>query len=346
MKINDISTTNKLLMFFAVPLVFYILRELNFIFAPLMFAFFITLLFMPLTRFLLRRNYPRYVAIGLVFLIIIISSVVIFGVIKLSGQEILLGKETLYARLDAKVGELLIPYAKLIGIEIDAQMGTIRSILFSKQVTDTVYMNVGQTVGLARKTLTFILLTFFFLVLLLAGSLNLENMLSQTIFKSRMKSVKTYMIIEHSIVKFLKVKFFVSLLTGISFGLVCWSFGLSFPLFWGVFAFFLNFIQMIGSLVVTLLAAVFAFIEIEHPGTALLVGLLLTSVQLLLGSVLEPVLMGKSFRINIIAVLIMLMFWGYMWGIPGVVLSIPITVLIKTILEQFESTKVLARLMS
>lgn len=256
MKINDISTTNKLLIFFAIPLVFYILRELGFIFAPLMFAFFITLLFMPLTRYLLKRNYSRIASISLVMLIISISSLLIFGVIKLSGQEILAGKETMYARLDAKIGELLIPYAKLIGIEIDAQMGTIRSIIFSKQVTDTVYMNVGQTIILARKTLTFILLTFFFLVLLLAGSLNLENILSQTLFKSRMRSVKTYMTIEHSIVKFLKVKFFVSLLTGLGFGLVCWAFGLSFPLFWGVFAFFLNFIQMIGSLAVTLLAAV------------------------------------------------------------------------------------------
>lgn len=346
MKINDISTTNKLLIFFAIPLVFYILRELGFIFAPLMFAFFITLLFMPLTRYLLKRNYSRIASISLVMLIISISSLLIFGVIKLSGQEILAGKETMYARLDAKIGELLIPYAKLIGIEIDAQMGTIRSIIFSKQVTDTVYMNVGQTIILARKTLTFILLTFFFLVLLLAGSLNLENILSQTLFKSRMRSVKTYMTIEHSIVKFLKVKFFVSLLTGLGFGLVCWAFGLSFPLFWGVFAFFLNFIQMIGSLAVTLLAAVFAFIEIEQPGTALLVGLLLTAVQLLFGSVLEPILMGKSFRINIIAILIMLMFWGYLWGLPGVVLSIPITVLIKTLMEQFESTKLIAKLMS
>jgi predicted PurR-regulated permease PerM len=56
--------------------------------------------------------------------------------------------------------------------------------------------------------------------------------------------------------------------------------------------------------------------------------------------------MGKSFSINIIAVLVMLMFWGFLWGIPGLIMAIPITVFIKIILEQFESTKIIASLLS
>ena len=56
--------------------------------------------------------------------------------------------------------------------------------------------------------------------------------------------------------------------------------------------------------------------------------------------------MGKSFSINVITILVMLMFWGFLWGVPGMILSIPITVLIKIILEQFPKTKVIANLMS
>jgi len=56
--------------------------------------------------------------------------------------------------------------------------------------------------------------------------------------------------------------------------------------------------------------------------------------------------MGKSFSINVITILVMLMFWGYLWGVPGLIMSIPITVFIKIILEQYSSTKVLAELMS
>jgi predicted PurR-regulated permease PerM len=67
---------------------------------------------------------------------------------------------------------------------------------------------------------------------------------------------------------------------------------------------------------------------------------------MLMGGVLEPVLMGKSFSINVITILIMLMFWGYLWGIPGLIMSIPITVFLKIIFEQFPKTQVIAGLIS
>ncbi len=69
-------------------------------------------------------------------------------------------------------------------------------------------------------------------------------------------------------------------------------------------------------------------------------------VQVLFGAILEPIFMGKSFSINVIAVLVMLMFWGFLWGIPGLIMAIPITVFIKIILEQFEGTKVIASILS
>jgi predicted PurR-regulated permease PerM len=70
------------------------------------------------------------------------------------------------------------------------------------------------------------------------------------------------------------------------------------------------------------------------------------AVQLLVGSVLEPVLMGNSLSISIITIIVMLMLWGFIWGIPGMVLSIPITVFLKIIFEQFPRTKKIARLIS
>ncbi len=154
----------------------------------------------------------------------------------------------------------------------------------------------------------------------------------------RTQTVKTYLAIEESIVKFLKVKFLMSFLPGFCFGLIAWYFNLSFLLF-GCVCFCNQFCAMIGSVIATVFAVLFAFIELESPGTMLLVTLLFTGVQVLFGSVIEPVLMGKSFSINVLTVLVMLMFWGYLWGVPGLILSIPITVLIKTLLEQFNGGK-------
>ncbi|MDO9038342.1 MAG: AI-2E family transporter, partial [Lutibacter sp.] len=66
----------------------------------------------------------------------------------------------------------------------------------------------------------------------------------------------------------------------------------------------------------------------------------------LFGSILEPMFMGRSFSINIITILVMLMFWGYIWGIAGLIMAIPLTVFIKIILEKFPKTKVIASFLS
>jgi AI-2 transport protein TqsA len=103
---------------------------------------------------------------------------------------------------------------------------------------------------------------------------------------------------------------------------------------------------MVGSVVSVLLLSLFAYIEIEPTGTLFFFILSIIAVQVILGGILEPVFMGKTFSLNIITVLIMLMLWGYLWSIPGLIMSIPITVFIKIILEQFPRTKIIADLMT
>ena len=141
------------------------------------------------------------------------------------------------------------------------------------------------------------------------------------------------------------VKFLISLFTGIGFTLACLYFDISFPIFWGLFAFLINFIQMIGSVVSVVLLSLFAFIEIEPTSTLLFFMLTITAVQVLMGGILEPIFMGKTFSVNVITILVMLMLWGYLWGIPGLIMSIPITVFIKINLDRFPIYQIIASLM-
>ena len=346
MKLNETATTNKLLLILVIPLIFYLLKVFGFIFAPLMLAFFITLLFMPTIRWLSRKKIHRIAAISLVLLIVVIGISGLFYLMKLSGRDIIEGKDALYQLLDNKVGQYIAPFAERLGIKTTTFDSPIRSIIFSEQISEMIMGSFGETITILQQTTSLLLMTLFFLVLLLAGSLNLETMLGETLFSNKIKSVRTYMVIEKSIARFLKVKFFMSLFTGIGFSLIAWVAGLSFPLFWGLLAFALNFVQMIGSIVSTAMAIIYAFIEINQPHTVLILAIGFTMVQVIFGSVIEPILMGKSFKINIIAILVMLMFWGYLWGVPGLVVSIPMTVLIKTLLEQFQGTQKIAKLMS
>lgn len=346
MNINNLNTTNRLLLIIAVPVVFYILKVLSFIFVPLVLAVFVALLFMPMLRWLNKRKVPKFLSLGLVILIIVSSLFVTVKVVQLSGAEIIKDKSAIYHKLDDKVGDLIIPLAETMGIETNTHSSAIKSILSNQQVKDTLYANFGMTFTLLQKSLTLILMMLFFLVLLLAGSLNFKQIMQDTMFKRPTQAIKTFMAIEKSVARFILVKFLMSLFTGIGFSVICIIFDISFPLFWGLFAFAINFLQMIGSVISTVVASLFVIVEITAPGTILLIILLFTGVQVLFGAVLEPILMGKSFSINIVSILVMLMFWGFLWGIPGLILSIPMTVLIKTLLEQFPNTRVLAQLMS
>jgi predicted PurR-regulated permease PerM len=103
---------------------------------------------------------------------------------------------------------------------------------------------------------------------------------------------------------------------------------------------------MIGSIISVILLALFAFVELDPTGTLLLFILAIIAVQVIMGGIIEPILMGKTFALNVVTVLIMLMLWGFLWGIPGFILAIPMTVFIKIVLEQFPKTKVIADLMA
>ena len=152
--------------------------------------------------------------------------------------------------------------------------------------------------------------------------------------------------IEKDLITFIKVKFLVSLFTGVFTGLACVFFDVSFPIFWGLFAFLINFVQMVGSFISVILLSIFAFVELDPTSTLFFFIITISGVQVLFGAILEPIFMGKSFSINVITVLIMLMLWGFIWGIPGLIMAIPITVFVKIILEQFQETKTIATLLS
>lgn len=346
MNFNTTSTTNKFLLVIVIALIFYVLKVLSFIFIPLMFAIFAAILFMPFMRWLHKKRIHKYISFGISLTLIVVAIFLAIGLIKLTSNEIMAGKEDFYLQLDHKVGHYVTPFAESLGIKPDSDTKIIKQILWSKQFQNFAFENLGVSVKHVQNTLSMVLMTLFFLVLLLAGSINFNHIMQETIFTHQTQSIKTFISIEKSIVKFLVVKFFVSLATGITFTIICLSFGIKFPIFWGVFAFALNFIQLVGSLISTIVASIFAFIEISNPGTVLLIAILFTSTQIVFGSILEPILMGKSFSINIVTVLVMLMFWGFLWGIPGLILSIPITVLLKTLLKQFPNTKFLAKIMS
>ncbi len=339
---KDTKTTNLLLLIIVIPLVFYLLKTLSFIFVPLVLSMFIALLFLPLMRWLKKRRIPKPLSILIV--IIIITGILKLGgeLIQITSNEIVATKSEFIENAETKIVTLIVTVEEIFGVErLEGET------IFKRYCQEeSLFARFGNTLDFIKNTLSMTLMTAFFVILLLSESINFQNILNNTLFKLKYSSVKTFMTIEKDIIRFVKVKFIISLFTGIGFGLACYFFDVSFPVFWGLAAFTLNFVQMIGSVVSVALLALFAFVELDPSGTLLFFVLTITGVQILFGGVLEPILMGKTFSLNVITILIMLMLWGYIWGIPGLIMSIPITVFIKIVLEQFPRTRMIADLMA
>ncbi|WP_299123218.1 AI-2E family transporter [uncultured Winogradskyella sp.] len=331
-------TTNILLLIIVVPLVFYLLKILSFIFIPLIFSMFIALLFLPLMRWLGRRKVPKVISIIIVLLLAAGGLKLGIELVQLSSKEIIATKSDFFPKAEEKIADLKGYLLENYGIEFQQDKNVVAQ-LFQKE-------NLGSTLGFLNSFLTSLLMTVFFVVLWLAESINVHKLLNNTILKQKHTSIKTFMKIEKDLIKFIKVKVLVSALTGLFTGLMCVFFDVSFPIFWGLFAFAINFVQMVGSFISVICLSIFAFVELDPTSTLFFFVFSISMVQVTFGAILEPIFMGKSFSINVIAVLVMLMFWGFLWGIPGLIMAIPITVFIKIILDQFPNTKIIASLLS
>jgi predicted PurR-regulated permease PerM len=145
---------------------------------------------------------------------------------------------------------------------------------------------------------------------------------------------------------YIAVKTLMCLLTGAVFVLMCWIFGIDFALFWGLFALLLNYIPSVGSIIATLPLILLAAIQLHSwTAVALFAGILLV-VQQFIGQILEPKLMGVRLSLKPVAILLGLIFWGLLWGIPGMFLATPLMVLIRIVSSYFNVTRGFERLLA
>lgn len=346
MKINTQTTTNRLLLLIVMPILLFVLKTLNFILIPLFGALLVALIFMPLLRWFSKKNLSKTLAISVVISIVVLLALAVFSIIRISAKEILSAKPDFWETIMHNINNVLVPIIDFMGIEDIEEQNNVSALLHSDALISFISSKVGWVLQAIRQTVVMLLMAVFFFILLIAGSVNVQKMMEEAIFKKRIPAIKTFITLEKGIVKFIVVKFLISIATGIAFSIACYAYSIPFPIFWGTMAFLINFIQMVGSIVITAALTLFG-LAILSPGLAAFSFIIvIIGIQVVFGSILEPIFMGKTFSINTITILIMIMLWGYIWGVPGLIFSIPITVALKTIFEQFEKTKIVSKIMS
>lgn len=153
--------------------------------------------------------------------------------------------------------------------------------------------------------------------------------------------------INSAIISYLKAKVKSGLVLAIPVGLILAVLGVKFSLLWAVLTFLCNFIPYIGTVVAYALPVAFGFLLTpDPPWRPVTAAVLLAVVHAVSASVIEPMILGRAVGLSPLVILAALSVWGLLWGLPGMFLAVPLTVVLKIVFENIEATRPMARLLS
>jgi predicted PurR-regulated permease PerM len=192
-----------------------------------------------------------------------------------------------------------------------------------------------------------LIMTFFYLLFILLGGDRLPQRVRRALPDGRGERIVAVTgKIGTGMERFMQVKTVVSLGMGVSAAVLMWLFGLQGWLLWGVLFFALNYITYIGSIVACVPPIVLAYLDLDSPVAATALGVLVILNRIVWIDYIEIKLSGQHLNIDSILLFLWLAYWGWVWGVVGLILAFPMVTSLKIVLETLEATRGWAALMS
>ena len=310
-----------------------VLATTKVILIPFTLSIFIVLVYSPLIHYLQTKfKLPRSIVLILSTVLITAIFFVVIIFIANSIDSFVQGADQYKDRINElvlKVNSLMQSFgysftetnAKLIAEKIPVAS-------FIKNIT-------GGVIGLMSNAFLVIIFTLF----LITG----ESMHDASSTSSKLKVFEE---IKNSAGKYVQTKLLTSGATSIFTYIVLLSFQVEMAFMFAILTFLLNFIPNIGSLIAVILPLPIILLQFGIGFQMILLVLLLVAIQVIIGNILEPKLMGESMGLHPVTILLSLTVWGFLWGIIGMFLSVPITATLKIIFSKFELTKPISNLFS
>ncbi|NOQ87999.1 MAG: AI-2E family transporter [Gammaproteobacteria bacterium] len=307
---------------------------------PFLLSMFIAVISFPLMSLLQQKGLPKGLALTLVMLLVVFIGI---GLTYLVGSSINDFSRTLpeyQQRITAEWSEA-IRWLNDHGISVTdsikevadpaAALGLVSSILkgFGSVLTNsfliilTVVFILMEAAGFTQK----------FIALNNAGSEQpaADGQLFSQVFVDKLRS-------------YMSMKTIISIATGIFIAIAMWSIGVDYPVLWGVLAFMLNFVPNIGSIIAAVPAVMLTLVQLGYT-PALTVAAVYVAVNVMIGSIIEPKYMGKGLGLSTLVVFVSLVFWGWVLGPVGMLLSVPLTITVKLALDSKPETQWLGHLL-
>jgi len=321
----------------------FVLRELAMVLFPLVLAMGAAIAFRPMTLWLRARGVPLVLAIISVLAVVGVIFAGVSAIAVAAVNSFALSAPVYSARL-MRLYEGAVYFVRAVSENYGLSL-VPADPSSSPLVTTAASFAASFVAGLIELGGN-LLLAFLFLLFIIGGQEAFPDKLRRAFSTdTAAKLGEVLASVSDHVRRYLVTKTLISALTGLSVGLVAFAFGLDFPVFLGLVAFLLNYIPNIGSFIATILPAAIALLQFESVGVAALVALVLIVVQNLFGNILEPRLMGSSLDLSPTVILVSLIFWGWLWGIWGMFISVPLTSVLKIMAERIEGLRPLAVLL-
>jgi len=347
--LSELRWIRILLLSLLLPVVVIVLKALQAIFIPLIFAIFISFVFAPMRSWLSKHKLPFWLNIVLMVLIILLIVSVLGLIIFAAGNS--------FVQQFPKYQDKLVQQMQYL-IELNSQWAARLDLAFASfpSLDPSAFMSGGSfsITGFASRTMgafmnagTQILLTLVFLLFLVGEAGKIEKRVRRVLsHQENSQTFDTIMSIQTQIQSYLANKSLLSLCAAGVAMLIMVIFGVDFVIVAGLFYFALSFIPNIGSILSTLFPLSICFLQYGFGLRLAGLLILLSANEMFFGNFVEPRVMGNKMNLSPIVVLISLILWAYVWGPVGMVIAVPITSSINIILRRVDAKNLISAIIS
>ena len=334
----------KILTVFLIGAIIWLMSLLSSLLIPLAMALLFALLFYPLQLLLMKWKIPKSLTIPLIILISLIVFYFLITSIVLTGIDIAQEKDYFANQLSLKFDRIFMWMDTITEGKFNAHtiLETLRKHMNFENLTNILGKVLG---GVGTFSGSFVIFLIYY-VILLSGMSNYKKYLNYVAGDKIDKTMlKNFEEIQKNLIYYIKYTSLLNFISTIIFTAILYAFGIKYAYFWGILNFFLNFIPNFGSLIAIILVSLMGLIQFDSFNTLLLLILLLLTGNFIMGSLVQPKVMGNKLSINTVTVIFGLFFWGYIWGVPGMFLAVPLLVIMKVIFESIPDLAPIGRLM-
>lgn len=307
---------------------------------PLLLALFLATLSLPLLRWLLARS----VRTGLAVTTTVLANIALLTVFGFALSGALNGFAQVAPGYLEQLSEMVSSAITKLYIErgVDLAGWFQTAPVDPGQIVDLLGGILGRSVVRVASAVSFVTVVVVALIFLLSEMVGFPSKLAAVIGRDASES-RYFTTISRDFQRYLGVKTVVSLGTGLVVGLWLWILGVDFPLLWGLLAFLLNYIPVLGSILAAVPTVLLTLVQLGS-GRAALVALGYLLVNILIGNLLEPHLMGRRFGLSPLVIFLAVIFWAWVLGPLGMILAVPLTMALKIALDYSERWRWVAQL--